>query len=169
MPKLSLPSKAKILEWGRRYLPAEIIGTVTAVLGAYGVHALTHSTVAAAIAGSISETIGFYSYFAVRDGSRLYAKHHTHPPFKRAMLTAWHTVRDMLIEFGPAEIVDSLFFRPFCMYMGPHLLHNFGVGLIAGKIVADIIFYGFAAAGYECKKYWQNKTDNRQKATLSDD
>jgi len=169
MPTLSPPSKTKILEWVRRYLPAEIIGTVTAVLGAYGAHALTHSTVAAAIAGSISETIGFYSYFAFRDGSKMYAKHHKHPPLKRALLTAWHTIRDMLIEFGPAEVVDSLFFRPFCMYMGPHLLHNFGVGLIAGKIVADLIFYGFAAAGYEFKKYWQNKVTNKQKGIATDD
>ncbi len=147
----------KLLEWFKRYLPAEVIGTATALLGAFGVHHLTGSLGASAIAGSIAETIGFYSYFAVRDGAKYYAHHKAHPRLRRIFLTAFHTIRDMIIEFGPAEAVDSLFIRPFFMYVGPQLLHNFGTGLLAGKIAADLIFYLFAACGYEFKKYWHNR------------
>jgi hypothetical protein len=144
----------KLREWSVRYLPAEIIGTITALTGAFVVHHLTHSLVAAAIAGSISETIGFYSYFAVRDGARYYAHHKAHPRPRRIALTAVHTVRDMLVEFGLAEAVDGLFLRPLFMYAGPHLLHTFAGGLLAGKLAADVVFFVLAAAGYELKKRW---------------
>jgi len=164
MPKKSviLP---KLFEWARRYLPAEIIGTATAMAGAFGAHEVTHSLVITALAGSIAETVGFYSYFAFRDGAKYYQRHKSHPPPKRLFFTALHTVRDMLIEFGPAEAVDSLFFRPLCMYLGPQLLHNLGAGLLAGKLTADLLFYLIAACGYELKKYWHN----RQKEPLPHD
>lgn len=155
----------KLLEWGRRYLPAEIIGTATAMGGAFAAHEITNSLVVSAVVGSISETVGFYSYFAFRDGAKYYHQHRSHPPPKRLFLTGLHTIRDMLIEFGPAEAVDSLFFRPLCMYLGPHLLHNFGIGLLVGKITADLLFYAMAACGYELKKYWHNL----QKETSSND
>ena len=155
----------KLLEWGRRYLPAEIIGTCTALAGAFGAHAIRHSLADAAIAGSIAETLGFYSYFVVRDGAAYYRRHRHHSPFKRVVFTSMHTLRDILIEFGPAEAIDSLFFRPLCMYLGPQLLHNFGIGLLAGKLVADLIFYLVAACGYELKKYWHK----RQKGPTTDD
>jgi len=148
---------AKAKEWLRRYLPAEIIGTATALAGAYGTHALTNSPAAAAIAGSISETIGFYSYFAVRDGKRYYDHHRAHPKPRRILLASYHTVRDMLIEFGPAEVLDSALVRPLCMYIGPQLLHNFGAGLLAGKLASDVVFYVFAAAGYEVKLQWHRR------------
>jgi len=146
-------SLQKIREWVGRYYPAEIIGTLSALAGAFTVQHYSHSLAAAAIAGSITETIGFYSYFAWREGSRYYAQHHAHP--RRLLITSYHALRDIIIEFGAAELCDSLFIRPFCMYAGPLLVGNFAAGLIAGKIAADVIFYSFAAIGYELKKRWQ--------------
>jgi ornithine decarboxylase len=141
----------KLREWTWRFLPAEIIGTCSALLGAVTTYHATHSYALAAIAGSISETIGFYSYFAVRDGARYYARHSRRRRPRRIMLTMAHTLRDMMIEFGPAELLDSLFLRPFLMYWGSQAAANYAVGLIAGKLVADLAFYIMAAAGYEMK------------------
>jgi hypothetical protein len=161
----------KFSEWSIRYLPAEIIGSAAAFASAFCIHAATNSLMAAAIAGSIAETIGFYGYFAIRDGARHYARHSAHPRPRRMLLTSLRTVRDMLIEFGPAEAVDSLFIRPFFMYTGPHILHNFGGGLLAGKLTADLIFYTIAASGYELRKYWRaaQKTDFSDSTTRTDE
>jgi hypothetical protein len=148
---------AKLVPLLRRYLLAEIIGTITALTGAFCVHHATGSLVTAAIAGSIAESIGFYSYFATRNGIRYYRHHHAHSSAKRVLLTMSHTVRDMIIEFGPAEVIDSLLVRPFFMYLGPTYLGNFGGGLLAGKLAADLVFYILAACGNELKKYWHKK------------
>ena len=144
----------KLREWLRRYLPAEVIATVTAIAGAAAAHHLTGSLVAAAVAGTISENIGYYGYFAITETARHYRSHKHHPPLKRIGLTAAKTVRDMLVEFGPAEFLDSFLFRPLFMYLGPQLLPNFALGIFAGKVAADLIFYTFAIIGYEFRKRW---------------
>jgi len=57
----------------------------------------------------------------------------------------------LLIEFGPAELVDSFLMRPFFMYLMPSLLHNFTAGILVGKLAADVIFYSLAIGAYELK------------------
>jgi hypothetical protein len=68
--------------------------------------------------------------------------------------TGSRTVRDLLIEFGPAELVDSLLVRPLFMYLMPSLLHNFTAGILVGKLAADVIFYGLAIGAYELKQQY---------------
>jgi hypothetical protein len=143
--------KNKLREWARRYAGPEISGTVTALAAAWTVHSWSHSLAAAAVAGSLAEAIGFYGYAGVREALRHYRRHSTHGRLRRLGLTAWHTVRDMLIEFGPGEALDSLLFRPLFMFIFPQLLHNFALGIIAGKLAADVIFYTSAAGFYELK------------------
>ena len=53
--------KRKIKEWLKRYLPAEIIGTITAVGGASITHLFSKNLILVAYMGSLSEAIGFYS------------------------------------------------------------------------------------------------------------
>ena len=73
---------------------------------------------------------------------------------RRLWLTGTRTVRDLLIEFGPAELVDSLLARPLFMYLMPSLLHNFTAGIVAGKLAADVIFYGIAISAYELRQHY---------------
>jgi hypothetical protein len=151
-------TKAKIIhkarEWLSRYLPAEIIATITALAGAFAVHQFSGSLVLAAIGGTIGENIGYYGYFVVQETARHYAGHRQHPPLRRILLTAAKTLRDLLVEFGPAEALDSLLVRPFCMFVGPQLLGHFGLGILLGKLAADAVFYTFAIIGYEVRKHY---------------
>lgn len=144
----------KIREWLNRYLGAEIVGTIAALSCAWIGHLLTGSLVVAALAGSYGEGIAYYGYLGFRESRRHYRQHSQHPPLRRYLLTILKTARDMMVEFGVAEVLDSLLFRPFCMYIGPRLLHNFPAGIVAGKIVADIGFYSIAIVCYEFKKRW---------------
>jgi hypothetical protein len=141
-------------EWTRRYLPAEIIATITAITGAFVGHRLTGSLAVAAICGTVGENIGYYGYFVCTETARHYRGHSQHPPLRRVLLTAGKTLRDMLVEFGPAEFFDSFFFRPLFMYLGPKFIPIFALGILAGKIAADLIFYTFAITGYEFRKRW---------------
>jgi hypothetical protein len=142
----------RLRAWVRRYLPAEIAGTAAALAAAWTVHAISGSLVSAATAGTIGESLGFYGCMAIREAVRLDACHRDQAAPKRLWLTGTRTVRDLLIEFGPAELVDSLLVRPFCMYLMTSLLPNFTAGVLAGKLMADVLFYGLAIVAYECKQ-----------------
>ena len=58
-------------------------------------------------------------------------------------------LRSIAVEFGPAEVIDSLAIRPVTLYLGPVLTGSPVVGLIIGKLVADVGFYGCAILSYE--------------------
>ena len=65
------------------------------------------------------------------------------------MLTASHTSRNILIEFGPAETLDSLVVRPGLMYVLPTIINGPHVLLfLVAKFSADIVFYGMAIIGH---------------------
>jgi pilus assembly protein TadC len=58
-------------------------------------------------------------------------------------------LRDLVLEFGPAEALDSLLLRPALMYAGILLAPNLALGVVAGKIAADICFYLPTILSYE--------------------
>ena len=142
----------KLREWFERYLPAELLGTLTALAAAWTVHAVSGSLISAAIAGTIGESLGFYGCLAVREVRYYDALHRDHGRLRRQWLTGTRTLRDLLIEFGPAELVDSFLTRPLFMYLMASLLQNFTAGIVAGKLAADVIFYGIAISAYELKR-----------------
>ena len=47
----------------------------------------------------------------------------------------------LVAEFGVAEIADTFFLRPALMMIGVVVIPNAVWGLLAGKIVADVLFY----------------------------
>lgn len=142
----------RVREWLHRYLPAEIVGLLAALGGAFAVFRVTDSPVAAAVAGSACETVGFYATIGWRDVSWQYRALAGLAPPRRVWLTAGRTARDLAVEFGPAEVVDSAFLRPALMYAGPLFTGHFLAGTLLGKLAADVAFYMFAITGYELRK-----------------
>jgi hypothetical protein len=114
----------RIKEWFVRYAPPELAGIAgaLAVAGWFGKPAL----------GALGETFSFYAVVFARD----------HRPPARVR----HTLRDVVFEFGPAELIDSAAVRPLAMYAGTVLLGGMVVGVTAGKI-ADLD----AALRAECR------------------
>jgi len=143
--------KKKLNEWLKRYLPAEILGTITAILGAGLIFIFTKDRVLSAYAGVIGENIGYYGITFLREhihdlknSRKLGKKHGVKGLFK--------TTRNLIVEFGFAELLDSLIIRPFCMYIFPLIIGQFAAGIFIGKIIADFIFYLFAIVMYELRK-----------------
>jgi len=132
-------ARKKIAEWANRYGPAEVVGTLTAVFGAALIHKWIDNIVVAAYVGATCETIGYYSVM-IRQEFRRYA--HKHP---------LHITKNLLLEFGPAELMDSFVSRPFFMGFGMHYFGT-GLGLIGGKLAADFVFYIPAVIVYELRK-----------------
>lgn len=149
--------KSKTFEWLRRYAPAEIIGTFTALLSASIAYYASNSYALAAVAGTIGENIGYYGYIVVIEWIRHYRNHRHHNLPKRTIMVFSKTTRDILIEFGPAELLDSLLVRPLFMFIVPQLIGPYAVGIFVAKIAADLIFYSVAVVGYEARKRWFGK------------
>jgi hypothetical protein len=146
--------RRKLREWVGRYLPAEILGTVTALATAWTVHAASDSLISAAVAATIGESLGYYGFMVVREAFRYDTRHRHHGRRRRLWLTGTRTVRDLLIEFGPAELVDTVLVRPLFMYLMPSLLHHFTAGILVGKLAADVIFYSLAISAYELRQQY---------------
>jgi len=147
---------AKLFEWIRRYAGPEICGTITAMSAAWIVLHLSHSVPAMAIAGTIAETIGYYGYAGWREVAFQYRQHRHKPWPARVWLTIVRTVRDMIIEYGPGEILDFFFVRPYLMWQTPLHMHSPMRGALVGKLLADVVFYVFVILAYELKKAAQN-------------
>jgi hypothetical protein len=142
----SAPSAEKqrrgIVFWIVRYLPAEIVGTAAMVIAGIAVTALTDNAALIAVAALLGEIVGFYVVLAVT----IYAEQ-TH------VAATWRTAvgrTSMLLiaEFGVAELLDTLLIRPVALMLGVWLLGDPMWGLLAGKVVADVIFYAVAAGAF---------------------
>ncbi|UBF28095.1 hypothetical protein K9N68_09510 [Kovacikia minuta CCNUW1] len=141
----------KLKEWIQRYLPAEIIGTITALISAGMIHSITHSYFAAAIAGTWGENAGYYSFILFQE-IRSSRRHHQTTKENYRIIAFLKNIRNIVLEFGVAEWLDSGFVRPFMMYIFPKLLGNFELGILAGKIAADIVFYISVIIAYELRR-----------------
>jgi len=152
MVKQDFQSKRR--EWLRRYIPAEIIGTITALTAAWSAFEQTHSYVGATAAGWLAEGLGFYGYFVITELLEGHQRYKSHLLFKRVYLAVTTASTNLLVEFLPAELFDNLVIRPYLMYLLPHYIHPYPIGFLAGKFSADILFYALAIIGYESRKHW---------------
>ena len=139
--RMSIVDKPR--EWLARYAPAEagaVLGALAAValVSPYGVAAAT------AYAGTIGDGFGFYAVLFVRDLRR-------QPRGGRGRVMS--TVRGLVMEFGPAEVLDSVLVRPLAMYLAARGLGNAAAGVVVGKIAADGVFYALAITAYELRTH----------------
>jgi len=135
--------------WLRRYGPLELVGTLGALAAAGAAATLTGEVALAALAGAAGENVGFYGYAGWRSARGHMAAHGLSlSATDRAR--AWHigrrTVADLAGEFGPAELLDSALLRPALLYAATRATGSVAVGVLLGKVLADLVFYGIAFA-----------------------
>ncbi len=139
----------KIKEWVARYLPAEIFGVSGALLGAFLVFLFSNNLVLIVYVASLAETIAYYSYIFYCDYRRAKIS-----DAKSGKIIIFPVIRNMFLEFGVAEVFDSLLVRPFCMYWSALILSNYYYGVVVGKLLSDVIFYIPTIIAHELiKKY----------------
>jgi hypothetical protein len=143
--------KQKAIEWLKRYLPAEIAALIAKHEG--------YNAIIIAFTGSLGEAIGFYITIFINH--ILNAKKALTISGKRNLNFQDYLVIavKILLEFGPAGLIDDFIVRPFFMFWLPILLNNFTLGIIAGKIVGDISFYFLVILSYELIKNRNTKNN----------
>lgn len=140
-----------LVRWLRRYLPAELVCTPCALLCGIATAELTGSLAAAAVATTWGENLGFYGVMLGRELAR-----------RRDFRALPAILRDLFIEFGPAEALDSFLVRPASVYAGLALAPHPALGMLAGKIVADLSFYTPAILTHELQRWYARAVDGRR-------
>jgi hypothetical protein len=148
--------KIKVKRLIGRYLPAEIAGFSSALICSFTAHLFTKNPVILAYAASLGDHTGFYGMIIIRDsiaarrlrkeGERRYSPH-----------DSLKITLALLLEFGGAEILDSLLIRPFLMYSFSLLLHNGPLGILIGKVTSDSVFYIIVILSPEIRKIFFRK------------
>ena len=142
--------REKTTEWLHRYGVAEIAGVVAALAGSWSVHALTGSDLLTAYGGAIGENLGYYGIIVgrdvVRDRRATRARGRVYG-VRGALLTT----RNLLFEFGIAELIDTGFLRPLAMGLGMRFFGQ-STGIVVGKLVADVAFYVPVLCAYELRR-----------------
>ena len=142
-------NRSNFKEWFDRYKYAEIAATSAALASSQFSRIFDGLTTAYLI--TFAEYFAFYgvilfmAYRKMVTANKLLDKK---TPSKDVLFL----IRNLLLEFGYPAILDLFFIRPFCMYWMPILTANYLIGIILGKIAADIIFYGLAIVNYELLK-----------------
>jgi hypothetical protein len=133
--------RRNVKKWIKRFLPAEIIGTLSAIASAFVASAFMTNRVGIAFTASIAETVGFYLAIMVTDALliRKQLKHKHHTLTLPALLLL--IIKNIVLDFGLAELADSFVIRPLFMYLFPLWLNDYTAGIIAGKIASDLVFY----------------------------
>ena len=138
-------------EWLKRYRPAEIIGTLTAIISASVAHLFSKNNILIAYPGSLGEAAGFYGTVLIQ--RIMIADRKTKRNHKKISLHDFIKIfSGIILEFGPAGLIDGLLLRPLFMYLFPLYLKHFTLGILAGKFMADITFYILVIASYEITK-----------------
>ena len=141
---------SRVGDWVRRYGLPEVMGIATALAGAALATRAGLPLPAIGYAGAIGENAGFYGTIVVRQVSadRRLARARREPYRAREL---WRTARELLLEFGPAELLDSLVVRPFAMGLGVRMLGD-AAGVVVGKLAADVAFYLPVILTYESRR-----------------
>lgn len=161
IPRLGGRITTKARRWLKRFLLAELIGTITAVVASYISFLSIHNEIVAAYAGSIGETVGFYATIYRHD--MLVKNRKLKETNERPSLADYlHIAKDMVFDFGAAEMVDSLLLRPFFMYIFPRWLNNHTAGIVAGKLASDICFYVPVIVIYEIRVLMKKRREERR-------
>lgn len=135
--------KRKVIEWLRRYSLPLIIGYILTLSVASGTKLLFGSLVVAAYFATWADNCGFYGTIAYRD---LKARG------KLSFSNFFKVIRDMIVEFGPAEYVDSFVLRPLFLATFPLFISNYPLAILLGSLTAEITFFIPVIISYEFRK-----------------
>lgn len=148
--------KQKITEWTKRYLPAEILSIIITLITAGLVFNITNNQLTTALAGTWAGNIAYFGYILVSD-ILISIKKCKLQSINYTGVSLLKNLRALALEFGFAELIDSLFIRPALMYYFPIWLNNLYLGIFLAKIAADITFYIPAITSYELNKRYLSK------------
>lgn len=164
----------KLIGWIKRYLPAELTGTAAAILGTTLAWQLDQSLAVTALVGTWCEVVGFYLGMMIQEWRTQRPQRTLALPndqLRGRLALGWQArvtarltsvrqtigflmqiLRTLVVEFGPAELVDPFLLRPAFLALAMHLIPGVHWAVLIGKVAADLIFYTVAISSFELRQ-----------------
>ncbi|MGO4771940.1 hypothetical protein ACEN2I_09765 [Flavobacterium sp. W22_SRS_FK3] len=142
-------TKSKFKEWFDRYKYAELASTSAALTTS--LLSKIYSGLTTAYLITFAEYLAFYSVILFSSYKKL-EKQNNLLDKKTSPSEILKLLKNLILEFGYPAFLDFFIVRPFCMYWMPLLCGNYFLGIIFGKISADLCFYCFTIINYELIK-----------------
>ena len=120
----------------KRYVPAFILATITSLIGGMLAHYFFGNILITAFAATWGENIGYYGKLFFDD-----IKERKIRDSKITFIGTLKVLRNMIIEFGPGEIIDSFIVRPVIIYFTLEKIESTMLGIYIGKVISDFFFY----------------------------
>ncbi len=143
--------KQKTTEWLKRYGLAEVISLSLTVVSSWITFHFTQNKITTALVGTWIGNISYFGTILIEDILLAVRQLESVGKYYSAE-TFYRNVRALFVEFGIAELFDTLFIRPTLMYYIPIWVGDLSWGVIIAKFVADITFYIPAIVSYEISK-----------------
>jgi hypothetical protein len=142
--------KSRVGTWTKRYGPSEVAGIAMALGGSWLLQQASGNAIAAAYGASLGEALGFYGSLVTREmiQEAYFAGSRRATYGALEMIRTW---RGLFLEFGPAELLDTGLIRPLTMVLCTGLL-GWGLGILTGKVLADVAFYLPVISVYERRR-----------------
>lgn len=142
-------SKSNFKGWFDRYKYAELASTSAALTSS--LFSKIYSGLTTAYLITFAEYLAFYSVILFSSYKKLATQNNLLGK-KTSSSEILRLLKNLILEFGYPALLDFLIIRPFCMYWMPILCGNYFLGIIFGKISADLCFYCFTIINYELIK-----------------
>jgi hypothetical protein len=135
--------RKKIYEWIDRYSIPLVLSTVAAVLVANLSQLLFHNLIISAFLATWADNIIFYGMMAYKEiKSRE----------RYSFADYFKVLRNLIMEFGPAEILDSFVIRPFLLSVFPLFVPNYSLAILLASVAAEITYFIPVIIFYEIRK-----------------
>ncbi len=143
--------KEKLSEWFNRYGLAELISLTSTIVSSWLAFQYTKNNLTTALVATWVGNIGYFGTIFIQD-TILAVNQLQKSGKKYSLQTFYKNVCALFVEFGIAELFDSLLIRPALLYYFPLLIGNRTLGVVIAKFAADVTFYIPAIISYELSK-----------------
>lgn len=124
-----------LARWLRRYGPAELAAILAALACVTLAALLTNNELVLALTSACSTVAGYYGVMFARELTRQVRSGASLRPATAA------AARNLALEFGGAEALDSLLVSPMLVYLCMQSLPNPHVAVTVSELASSVVFY----------------------------
>lgn len=151
------------IPWLARYLPPEIASLIAAVVSATLADVLIDNALLLALVSMASASASYYGVLLGRELIHVRQAHRARG-IGHQRRAACAAIRGLALDFGGAELLDSLVFSPALLYLCMKTAPNLQLAVALSELVGAIAFYITAALIHTLRKLAAQRVNNARSA-----
>jgi hypothetical protein len=144
---LEMFTKQNALTWLKRYGYPLIFATLAEFMSAVLTYQFSGDLLLSAAVATIVWNLVFFFFIVYKEVMERKAK-----DGRITSMSVVKVIRNLIIDFGPAEYLDGFLFRPFILVVFPMFISPYYWGVIVGLIVAEIVYIAAVLISYQARR-----------------